>query len=51
MKAEGGVELGYSKEIATNRYLSLEKKLAKNKELKVQYDNFIQEYIDLGHMT
>lgn len=35
---------------ALRRFLSLEKKLKINPELKVQYSNIIQEYIDNGHL-
>ncbi|XP_051171022.1 uncharacterized protein LOC127287913 [Leptopilina boulardi] len=45
------IDLGDSKEIAIKRFLSLERKLIKQKDLKLQYDQFIKEYIDLGHMT
>lgn len=43
--------LGDSKANATNQFLSLERKLEKNPNLKLQYHNFIKEYIDLNHMS
>lgn len=43
--------LGDSKEIAIKRFFSLERKLARDKNLKNQYDQFMHEYINLGHMT
>lgn len=43
-------EIGHSREIATTRFLSLERKLNKNNELKLQYSNFLKEYLHLNHM-
>ena len=44
-------ELGNSKEIALRRFNILEKRLAKNDDLRQQYVQFINEYQILGHMT
>lgn len=44
-------KLGNSLENAKSRFYSLEKKFAKNAVLKEEYSAFIQEYIDLGHMS
>lgn len=43
--------LGLSREMATRRFLYLEKKLGKNQELKKEYSAFMNEYKDLGHMV
>nr|CAI5838923.1 unnamed protein product [Callosobruchus analis] len=43
--------LGESKALAKRRFLNLEQKLKKHPILKAEYHEFIQEYIDLGHMT
>ncbi|XP_062556599.1 uncharacterized protein LOC134221424 [Armigeres subalbatus] len=42
-------DLGESRRQAERRFYSLEKRLAKNPELKQMYDNFIDEYLALGH--
>ncbi|XP_058456928.1 uncharacterized protein LOC131434280 [Malaya genurostris] len=42
--------LGNSKEIATHRFLSLERRLNSNSHLKEAYSAFINEYAYLGHM-
>lgn len=44
-------KLGDSKSNAIGRFLSLEKRLSKNRDLKTKYSEFIQEYHRLGHMT
>ncbi|XP_026467523.1 uncharacterized protein LOC113371093 [Ctenocephalides felis] len=45
------VHLGDSKSHAVQRFLTLERKFHKNSLLKVDYVNFINEYIQLGHMS
>lgn len=45
------INLGNSYEIAKNRLISTEKRLAKNIALKTRYTNFMNEYEQLGHMT
>jgi len=47
---ENYTQLGESYDTARHRLFSIERKLHKQPELKQQYDTFIQEYIDLGHM-
>ncbi|XP_055622571.1 uncharacterized protein LOC129766130 [Toxorhynchites rutilus septentrionalis] len=42
--------LGSSREQADRRLLSLERRFAQNPQLKVEYDLFMKEYLDLGHM-
>ena len=42
--------LGNSKEIALRRFYCLEKRLDKDKKLKMEYARFLKEYEDLGHM-
>lgn len=44
------VQLGESKALALNRFLSLERRLSKNPQLYKKYTEFMQEYIRLGHM-
>lgn len=43
--------LGDSYEMAYNRFLSLEKRLSKNIELKKDYCEFIREFEELNHMN
>lgn len=43
--------LGDSRQIAEKRFYSLERKLNSNNSFKLQYHDFIKEYINLGHMT
>ena len=43
-------ELGESERAAYYRLLQMEKKFAKNVELKTNYVNFMNEYVQLGHM-
>lgn len=43
--------LGESKQTAIKRLLNTEKKLSNNSDLQKQYHDFLQEYIDLGHMS
>lgn len=43
--------LGDSMENAIKRFYALENRLIKNPELKSLYDDFMSEYVSLGHMT
>ncbi|XP_037959398.1 uncharacterized protein LOC119688805 [Teleopsis dalmanni] len=43
--------LGRSRQIALNRLLNLERKLARNSDLQEQYHQVINEYFSLGHAT
>ncbi|XP_058448668.1 uncharacterized protein LOC131428639 [Malaya genurostris] len=43
--------LGKSREIATKRLEQIERKLAKNHQLKGQYHFFLREYLEAGHMS
>lgn len=43
--------LGESHGIAFNRFLSLERRLARAPEVRAQYIQFMKEYEQLGHMT
>lgn len=45
------LKLGSSYIQAKKRYLSLKKKLTSNETYRELYHDFIQEYIDLGHMS
>ncbi|XP_055634106.1 uncharacterized protein LOC129774399 [Toxorhynchites rutilus septentrionalis] len=42
--------IGNSKNIASRRFMSLERRLLSNPELKEAYSKFIHEYSQLGHM-
>ncbi|XP_062556907.1 uncharacterized protein LOC134221736 [Armigeres subalbatus] len=42
-------QLGNSRSLALKRFLLLEKRLARNPDLKTQYADFIEEYQTLGH--
>ena len=44
-------KLGSSRDQAIRRWKSVERRLAKNEEYSKEYTKFMQEYIDLGHMT
>ncbi|XP_058456613.1 uncharacterized protein LOC131434010 [Malaya genurostris] len=43
-------ELGSSLQMATRRFLSLERRLDQSPELKAEYTTFLREYEKLGHM-
>jgi len=43
-------KLGDSKEIALRRLYGLEKRFARDPNLKAQYTQFLDEYLELGHM-
>lgn len=43
-------ELGESKELAVKRLEQVERRLARNPDLRNSYTNFMNEYIQLGHM-
>ncbi|XP_066589587.1 uncharacterized protein [Prorops nasuta] len=45
------VELGQSRNNAFSAYLKLETRLRRDRELAGQYNQFLQEYLDLGHMS
>ncbi|XP_052748509.1 peroxidase-like [Galleria mellonella] len=40
-----------SREIAERRFYALERRLSRNPDLKCQYVNFMQDYIQSGHMS
>lgn len=44
-------DLGHSVEAATRRFLTLEKRLLSNQDLKAKYDAFMLEYEKLGDMS
>ena len=44
-------KLGDSREIAYASWLRVEKRLDKDPEVRLQYDDFMYEYIRLGHMS
>lgn len=44
-------ELGESYSIASKRFLSLERQLNRNPQVKEQYTAFLKEYQELGHMS
>lgn len=43
--------LGESRQFALERFQTLERKLIKNNDLKLEYQYFMSEYIKLGHMV
>jgi len=43
-------KLGQSRAMATQRFLSNEKKRERQPNINIQYQKFIQEYYDMGHM-
>ncbi|XP_044575120.1 uncharacterized protein LOC123258929 [Cotesia glomerata] len=45
------VEFGNSKQQAYKRFLSLQRRLNVDQQLKIEYNKVMQEYIDLGHMV
>ncbi|XP_055526989.1 uncharacterized protein LOC129719622 [Wyeomyia smithii] len=50
-KVEGALaKFGESRDIAFRRLQGLEHRLLKNVELRQQYDQFMEEYLQLGHM-
>lgn len=44
------LELGESRTIALKRFFQLERKLERDNELRENYNTFMQEFLDLGHM-
>lgn len=42
--------LGESKHMAQQRFFNLEKRLSKDKELRLAYHKFMSEYLDMNHM-
>lgn len=44
-------KLGNSRESAVKRFLSLERRLAKNEEMRDRYIKFMRDYESLGHMS
>ncbi|XP_062541423.1 uncharacterized protein LOC134209453 [Armigeres subalbatus] len=42
--------LGESRDIAFRRFQSLERRLLKEPELRIQYRKFMEDYLELGHM-
>lgn len=47
---EGDTTLGDSRTIALKRFFQLERKLERNAALRQEYNTFMREFIDLGHM-
>ncbi|XP_044596687.1 uncharacterized protein LOC123273348 [Cotesia glomerata] len=45
------VDFGNSKNQAYKRFLSLQRRLNSDSQLKIEYNKVMQEYIDLGHMV
>ncbi|XP_055591276.1 uncharacterized protein LOC129743315 [Uranotaenia lowii] len=43
-------QLGESQEIARRRFLSTERRLSRDENLRKQYQEFMEEYVRLGHM-
>ncbi|UYV66802.1 hypothetical protein LAZ67_4002893 [Cordylochernes scorpioides] len=47
---ESAEKLGQSKSFAIRRFINLERRLEQNEKIYVQYKQFMNEYIRLGHM-
>ncbi|XP_012057458.1 PREDICTED: uncharacterized protein LOC105620575 [Atta cephalotes] len=47
---ENHIQLGDSYDATKRRFLTLKKKLTRQPELKLQYDAFMQEYLELEHL-
>ncbi|XP_031333985.1 uncharacterized protein LOC116163998 [Photinus pyralis] len=47
---KNSIKWGRSRPLAIARLLQLEKKLAANDKMREEYNAFLQEYLDLGHM-
>ncbi|XP_026467582.1 uncharacterized protein LOC113371152 [Ctenocephalides felis] len=50
-RSDPRISLGSTYSQAYKRFMNLEKRLTNNKKLAADYDNFIREYIRLGHAT
>ena len=48
---DDSIQLGKSRRLAESRLLSIERRLEQDAELKTQYQHFMTEYEELGHMT
>jgi hypothetical protein len=48
---EDSTQLGKSRRLAESRLLSIERRLEQDAQLKTQYQQFMTEYEELGHMT
>jgi hypothetical protein len=44
------MELGFSRRMAENRFLAIERRLDKDPEFRIQYCNFMQDYESAGHV-
>lgn len=44
------IDIGDSKKMATKRFFNLDGNFAKDPEFKLEYSNFIREYLELKHM-
>lgn len=49
--APEATEIGSNRPAAVGSFLNLEHRLSKNPEVQDKYNNFMQEYLDLGHMS
>lgn len=43
-------KLSESRDVAIYRFKNLERKFGKNSRLKIEYTDFMQQYLELGHM-
>ncbi|KAK9687800.1 hypothetical protein QE152_g35995 [Popillia japonica] len=50
LKENRQLSLGNSRDLAVKRFYALERKLCQQPTLKTQYTEFINEYVELGHM-
>ncbi|XP_011858074.1 PREDICTED: uncharacterized protein LOC105555659 [Vollenhovia emeryi] len=51
LPARADVRLGNSSEFALKRFISLERRFARDPDLKLGYCKFMQDYLSQGHMT
>ncbi|XP_011858842.1 PREDICTED: uncharacterized protein LOC105556362, partial [Vollenhovia emeryi] len=51
LPARTDVRLGNSREFALKRFISLERRLARDPDLRLEYCKFMQDYLSQGHMT
>lgn len=47
---DGKIELGDSQALARNRFFQLERRLGRDSSLRAKYNEFMNEYLELGHM-
>lgn len=43
-------KLGHSITMATSRFMTVERRLQQDSKLRIEYNNFMREYLEMGHM-